>query len=226
MPLTLMCALKNFLHVTTVPCNICFMDEPMDRREELLEKIVDVLLARGISGLSLRPLADLVGSSARLLIYHFGSKEELLAFALERVRARIAAAVGELRAKENTTSVEEFLRVFWKWAIQEPNQRYFRLLFEIDGLAMHEDQVVPSKDRVAGVNKWIHIFEGKVQKLADTPDGRRGAATIIVAAITGLLHDYFATGDLKRTTAGLNFFIESLSNQAASSAHKTKKKGR
>jgi AcrR family transcriptional regulator len=198
----------------------------IERREELLEKIVDVLLARGISGLSLRPLADSVGSSARLLIYHFGSKEELLACALDRVRSRIAAAVGELKAKESTASLEEFLRMFWKWAIQEPNQRYFRLLFEIDGLAMHEGKVVPAKARVAGVNRWIQIFERKVETLADTTDGRLGASTIILAAITGLLHDYFATGDLKRTTAGLNFFIKALSDQVTSTARKTKKKGR
>jgi AcrR family transcriptional regulator len=202
------------------------MDESMDRREELLEKIVDVLLANGISGLSLRPLADSVGSSARLLIYHFGSKEHLLAFALERVRSRIETAVRELMEKENAASLEEFLQRFWKWAIQEPNQRYFRLLFEIDGLAMHEYEVVPAKDRVAGVNKWIRIFERKVDQLSDTPEGQRGAATLILAAITGLLHDYFATGDLKRTTAGLNFLIESISNQRSTTTHKTKMRGR
>jgi AcrR family transcriptional regulator len=202
------------------------MHGAMDRREELLEKIVDVLLANGISGLSLRPLADSVGSSARLLIYHFGSKEEMLAFALERVRSRIETAVRELMKKENTASLEEFLHRFWKWAIQEPNQRYFRLLFEIDGLAMHEYEVVPAKDRVAGVNKWIRIFDGKVGHLSDTPEGQRAASTLILSAITGLLHDYFATGDLKRTTTGMNFLIESLSNQGSTTTHKTKIKGR
>jgi AcrR family transcriptional regulator len=201
------------------------MSEVTQRREELLEKIVDVLLAGGISGLSLRPLAESVGSSARLLIYHFGSKEELLAFALDRVRSRITGAVGQLTARVSGASLDEFLRMFWKWAITEPNQRYFRLLFEIDGLAMHENTVVPAKDRVAGVNRWIEVFERKVEGLADTTEGRLGASTIILAAITGLLHDYFATGNLKRTTAGLNFFISTLSSQATSTARKHKKKG-
>jgi AcrR family transcriptional regulator len=201
------------------------MTEVIERREELLEKIVDVFLAEGIAGLSLRPLADSVGRSARLLIYLFGSKEELIAVALDRVRSRITTAVGEIVERGNTTSLEDFLRVFWKWAIQETNQRYFRLLFEIDGLAMHEGNVVPEKDRVAGVNRWVQIFERKVEKLSDTTEGRRGASTIILAAITGLLHDYFATGDLKRTTAGLNFFIATLSNQAATTARKRNKKG-
>ena len=66
----------------------------------------------------------------------------------------------------------------------------------------------------------FHLYE-----TADTTDGRLGASTIILATITGLLHDYFATGDLKRTTAGLNFFTGALSNEASSTARKNKKKG-
>ncbi len=150
---------------------------------------------------------------------------ELIAVALDRVRSRITTAVSEVVERGNSASLEDFLRVFWKWAIQETNQRYFRLLCEIDGLAMHEGNVVPEKDRIAGVNRWVQIFEGKVEKLSDTTEGRRGASTIILAANTGLLHDYFATGDLKRTTAGLNFFIATLSNQSASTTRKRNRKG-
>jgi len=200
------------------------MDNAIERREELLEKIVDVFLAEGISGLSLRPLSAAVGSSARLLIYHFGSKEELVAVALDRVRTRITQAVGNVVERANSNSLEDFLRIFWKWAIQPTNQRYFRLLFEIDGLAMHEGKIVSEKDRIAGANRWIKIFEKKTHDLVDAKESRSGASTLIVAAINGLLHDYFATGDLKRTTAGLNFLIEAIANQAAAKQHKKKKK--
>lgn len=200
------------------------MTDTIERREELLEKIVDVFLEKGISGLSLRPLAAAIGSSARLLIYHFGSKEELLAAALDRARTRIANAVGELIERQKTDSLEDFLRVFWKWAVQDKNQRYFRLLFEVDGLSMHGGTIVPPKDRGAGVNRWVKIVEKKVERLAGTNEERRAASTIVVSAVDGLLHDYFATGDLKRTTAGLNFFIEMLSNQAVTTQSKSRKK--
>jgi AcrR family transcriptional regulator len=192
------------------------MAETLARRDELLEKIVDVFLAEGIANLSLRPLSDKVGSSARLLIYHFGSKEQLTALALDRVRARITKAVGELLAVRHAESLEDFLRVFWKWAVKATNQRYFRLLFEIDGLAMHESNVVPVHDRIAGATGWLKLFEKRVEGLADSASDRSGASTLIVAAINGLLHDYFATGDLKRTSAAIEFLIRMLSNQAAS----------
>jgi hypothetical protein len=60
------------LHVTPVSCSTCYMKQLPERREVLLGKIVDVLLAEGIAGFSLRPLAKTVGTSTRLLIYHFG----------------------------------------------------------------------------------------------------------------------------------------------------------
>ena len=196
------------------------MLEPTQRREELLDRIVDVLLADGIAEVSLRPLSAAVGSSARLLIYHFGSKEELIAVALERVRARITKAVGELVSSGTFSSLDQFFRVFWTWATQEPNQRYFRLLFEIDGLAMHEGKIVSDKDRVSGATGWLKMFAKSAEKLADTAQAQSGASTVIVAAINGLLHDFFATGDVTRTTAGVDFLIEVLANQAESQQRK------
>jgi AcrR family transcriptional regulator len=204
------------LDETTVSWSTRFMAEALARREELLEKIVEVFLAEGIANLSLRPLSDKVGSSARLLIYHFGSKEQLTAVALECVRARITKAVGELIAVRHAESLDDFLRVFWKWAVEETNQRYFRLLFEIDGLSMHEINMVPMHDRIAGATGWVKLFEKRVDKLAESAADRSAASTLIIAAINGLLHDYFATGDLERTSAAIEFLIEMLRNQAAS----------
>jgi len=201
------------------------MAETIERREELLQKIVDVLLTEGIAELSLRPLSAAVGTSARLLIYHFGSKEALIAAALEQVRSRISKAVSELLEHRQAGSLEEFLRVFWKWAIEETNQSYFRLLFEIDGLSMHEGKIVAQKDRVAGATGWVKLFEKSAEKLANTAERQSGAATVIVAALNGLLHDYFATGDLKRTTAGLEFLVELLLNQTVATQRKRKQKG-
>ena len=50
----------------------------MERRDELLEATAAYLLRNGVAGLSLRPLAAAIDTKARLLIYHFGSKEQLL----------------------------------------------------------------------------------------------------------------------------------------------------
>ena len=56
----------------------------MTKRDELAEAATDYVLEHGLIGLSLRPLAAALGTSDRMLIYHFGSKDELIAAVLER----------------------------------------------------------------------------------------------------------------------------------------------
>ena len=185
----------------------------VERRAELLEKIVDVLLAEGISELSLRPLAKSVGTSARLLIYHFGSKEKLLADALEQVRQRVEASLRSLAAKEGALSLDEFLLLFWRWAMRKSSQRYFRLLFEIDGLAMQNRARFPAHFWGAGFARWRRIFETEFGQ----PSDKNGAATSTfqLAALNGLLHDFLCTGDRKRTTEALHCLINSVPAQPA-----------
>ncbi len=205
----------SFLHVTTVSCNSCYMYEAPERREVLLEKIVDALLANGIADLSLRPLAKTVGTSARLLIYHFGTKEQLLTDALAEVRRRIETSVRKLAAQEQPKSLEGFLLMFWKWALQESSQKYFRLFFEIDGLAMQNRKKFSGKFWGSGFSKWVELFESSFGVLAAGQGGHPGAPTLVLAALNGLLHDFLATGDRKRTTAALHYLIEKISDAPA-----------
>jgi AcrR family transcriptional regulator len=196
----------------------------VERRTVLLDKIVDVLLAEGISDLSLRPLAKAVGTSARLLIYHFGSKEKLLTDALEQVRQRIEASLRILAEKqgslEGTPSLREFLLLFWYWAMRKPNQRYFRLLFEIDGLALQNRARFPARFWGAGFARWRRVFETEFGQ----PSDKNGAATSTfqLAALHGLLHDFLFTGDRKRTTAALHRLVETISVNSVAPAKRIK----
>lgn len=178
-----------------------------ERRTELLERVVDVLVSEGISDLSLRPLARAVGTSARLLIYHFGSKERLLTGALEQVRERIEGSLRNLAAKEGPLSLEEFLPMFWLWATRGPNLRYFRLLFEIDGLAMQNRARFPAHFWGVGFARWRRVFETEFGR----PSDDAAISTFQLAALSGLLHDFLCTGNRKRTTDALHCLVASVS---------------
>jgi AcrR family transcriptional regulator len=202
------------------------MKKVPERRDVLLGKIVDALLAEGIADLSLRPLAKTVGSSARLLIYHFGTKEQLLTDALAEVRLRIETSVRELAQEQHPQSLEAFLLMFWKWALQDSNRQYFRLLFEIDGLAMQNREKFSKEFWGAGFSKWIGVFETSFGVLAGGHSGQPGASTLVLAALNGLLHDLLASGDRKRTTAALHFLIEKMSSTVDPPKRVRKKKVR
>ncbi|WP_243400645.1 TetR/AcrR family transcriptional regulator [Arthrobacter sp. Bz4] len=49
-----------------------------ERKTELLDQILDYLLDKTFAGLSFRTLADGLGISSYVLVYHFGNREELV----------------------------------------------------------------------------------------------------------------------------------------------------
>ena len=67
-------------------------------REELLERATDYVLAHGLIGLSLRPLAAEIGTSDRMLIYHFSNRDALVSAVVARSNERAMAAVAALPA--------------------------------------------------------------------------------------------------------------------------------
>jgi len=179
------------------------------RRDELARAAADYLLKHGVAGLSLRPLAAASGTSARLLIYHFGSKERLLVEAMGIVRAHARAEVARmLSAPGGQGDLPALVRGFWRWCTSKPNRPYLRLVFEVHGLALQD----PS--RYAGylhgaIAHWIELLGAALAPRF----GRRRAratATLIVGVIDGLLMDYLSTGALRRTTDAMEQFAASL----------------
>jgi AcrR family transcriptional regulator len=61
--------------------------QTVNRRDELLELAYAYVLEHGLAGMSLRPLAKAIGSSPRVLLFLFGSKDELVRALLARARA-------------------------------------------------------------------------------------------------------------------------------------------
>ena len=164
----------------------------MERRHELLEATAAYLLRNGVAGLSLRPLAAAIDTKARLLIYHFGSKEQLLIEAMQLIRSRAqmrlqAMIRDELRGADAGT----MLRAFWKWTTSRQNRPFLRLFFEVHGLALQYPKQYSGYLRGA-VRGWVEMLGSDVK------------ATLIVGAIDGLLLDLLSTGDLKRTTKAIN----------------------
>ena len=89
----------------------------MDRKEELLGQVVDHVLEHGLIGLTLRPLAAAIGTSDRMLIYHFGGRDELVAAVVARTNELSVAAVAALEPAEDVRAGVEAL---WRAYRTEP----------------------------------------------------------------------------------------------------------
>jgi len=184
------------------------MDIPRDRRTELLRKVVDELLVSGAADLSLRPLAARVGSSARLLIYHFGSKEQLVADALAEVRRHIQASLGARSALVKPASLRALVMMVWDWAVEAENQRYFRLLFEVDGLTLFNRISFSEEVRKDNSAVWIALIERAAARLPQDGALFSAHSTLILGAFVGLLQEFLSTGEREKTSAALSTLVD------------------
>jgi AcrR family transcriptional regulator len=68
----------------------------VNRRDELLDLVTDHVLEHGLIGLTLRPLAAAIGTSDRMLLYHFGDRDSLVSAVVARATERAIAVVDAL----------------------------------------------------------------------------------------------------------------------------------
>src|SRR3954462_15492105 len=108
-------------------CNDCYMDT----RERLRRDCLRYFLRHGVANLSLRPLAAAVGTSARMLLHYFGSKEALIAEVMEQVHVRFQSTFEQVRREPGNNPGQHFLLSFWKALTARPNRPSLRLLFEV-----------------------------------------------------------------------------------------------
>lgn len=167
------------------------------RRERLLVAIAGYLEQNGLAGLSLRPLAATIGVSPRTLLYHFGSKEQLLAEALSASPA-LKAAVGELVASDEPL----FTRVRRLWArTAEPASRpYLRLFFEVYAAALHEPRRY-SFFLSGVVEDWLSLLTPLLEHEGLPAAEATTVATELLALHHGCALDLLATGDHSRVSA-------------------------
>jgi AcrR family transcriptional regulator len=90
---------------------------PMSRRDDLLDQVTDHVLDEGLIGLTLRPVAAAIGTSDRMLLYHFKSRDELVTAVVARTIQRAVAAVDRL---PTAASVRAGVNALWQALLQAP----------------------------------------------------------------------------------------------------------
>lgn len=176
------------------------------RRAELLNKLIDYSAEHGLSGMSLRPLATAVGSSPRVLLYFFGSKEGLIGEVLLRSREQQMALVRQwlAEADEPADRVERL----WQWLADPAHAGLERLFFESYARSLHDVDGPWRGFGEQSVRDWLPVID----RLVRITDGRRdtGLSTFVLASLRGLLIDLLATGDRARIGRGFDTLATAL----------------
>jgi AcrR family transcriptional regulator len=175
----------------------------MTIRDRLLRDCLAYFLRHGVANLSLRPLAAATGTSARMLLHYFGSKEALIAEVMKQLQARLQNAFKELLAARPGRSRSDPLIDFWKILSQRANQPSLRLLFEVQMLALQN----PRRYR-RYLTRSSATWRRLIERALPAKQKNVATATLYTAVVDGLLLELLATGDSRRTTRALNLFAD------------------
>lgn len=173
------------------------------QKQRLLDAVVDHLAAGGRNDITLRRLAAAVGTSHRMLIYHFGSKEQLLVDVVREVEARQKAALADLA----DCPPEELGRRFWARLTASELRPLERLFFELYGQAV-QGRLGETGLLDGIVDSWLPPLEELGLRQGMSPERARAAARLGLAVARGLLLDLVATDDEKAVDEAMELFLE------------------
>jgi AcrR family transcriptional regulator len=174
------------------------------RRDELLELAYSYVLENGLNGMSLRPLANAIGSSPRVLLFLFGSKDGLVRALLARARADELEAIARLHETRGDEGLGPLAAEVWQWLAAEEHRGLLRLWLERYARSLIDPDGPWADFARSTVDDWLELFAAaQPERERCTPVGE-AERTLVLAVLRGALLDLLATGDVQRTTAAVH----------------------
>jgi AcrR family transcriptional regulator len=175
-----------------------------DPRQRLLAATIDHVAAHGAADLSLRSLAAAIGTSHRMLIYHFGSKEGLLVEVVRELERRQRAVLTDLDVTAGTPA--ELARRMWRQLSDPALWPHERLFFDLCGQALRgRPGTAPLLDGL--VDTWVALGTELSRAHGVPLETARAHARLGVAVMRGLILDLLATGDRAGADEAMEAFL-------------------
>jgi AcrR family transcriptional regulator len=166
-------------------------------RDTLLDACVDHALAHGLPD-RLEPYVSASGTSARMLLYHFGTRDALTKAVLVSARQRQLDGWGALLRRRPEESYTATLERAWTSMAGADGRPYRRMFGQWHESAARE--LLPGFARSATTD-WLAPLEDGLRSI-----GRPELATLALAVMRGLFMDLDATADAERTQGAFASF--------------------
>lgn len=175
-------------------------------REALLERVVVWFAANGVGDTSMRTVAEGVGTSHRMLNYHFGSRDGLLEAVVAATWGRQNLVLAELL--ESSADPYRAAYAFWDRIAGEATL-VAPLFFEVAAAAMQgKSWAVPLRQ---WIEQWREVLTTLFIRAGHEPDVAALRAQMALAMARGLLFELAITGEKGREAAdiAIRAFLES-----------------
>lgn len=178
------------------------MARPPDprRREEMLERCFQAALEGGSLELSLAALAEGAGTSARMLVYHFGTRDGLERALAERLEEELRARFRALEDAGPGAGVRAAVLEMWDAMIGESVRGLLRLVMDV----LHRAQAGDPAARALNATQ-TELWE---RLLAPRLGADASAALMLLGQ--GAAADLLATGDAERGRRAMVTLLDAL----------------
>jgi AcrR family transcriptional regulator len=199
-----------------------------DARDRLLAQAMEHFTTHGVGDLSLRQMAEAIGTSHRMLIYHFDSKEGLLVEVVRALERHYQEMVKEwISTDSGVLTATEELRRIWRFvsAPERAPYSYDRLFYEIYGDA------IQGRSHTAGfvesdVEAWLKALSEIFRAAGMSSREARDEARLSVAVFRGLILDFLGTGDTAAADRAMERYLSQCESRISASAPSTRRSSR
>ncbi|MEU5536413.1 TetR/AcrR family transcriptional regulator [Streptomyces sp. NPDC020362] len=191
------------------------MPRPPDpaKRRDLLDRVREYVMRNGLADLSLRPLAKALDTSDRMLLYYFGTKERMVAEALDiyerRPLLRTRYLLENIGSLTDPASLRRFMEEVWRQFSDPDVRATLPLYLEImSASVLHPDRYGPVMRDI--VTEWTDLFASVFRDLGMAQDRALTQATLLADASLGLLITPLADGHWDRADKAFHTLLDSL----------------
>ncbi|MEU1539052.1 TetR/AcrR family transcriptional regulator [Actinacidiphila glaucinigra] len=183
------------------------------KRRELLDRVRGYVVAHGLADLSLRPMAKALGTSDRMLLYYFGSKERLVSEALaldaDRPILRFRKVVDAVGAPRDASGMRRLAEALWQ-EVRGPERRaLLPLYFQLMASSMlRPEEHGPYLGGL--ITEWTDLVVPVFEGLGMGGERARVEARVLVDAAFGMVIGLLADGDEERADAAFRTLLDRL----------------
>ena len=167
----------------------------LQRKPQLMGEILEYLLDKSLASVSFRTIAQALGVSTYTLVYHFGTRAQLLSEIVSNVSTRAQDIEEMLRS--NPASLDAYidgLVMSWEWTKEPRNRQLQRLEFEASLIEASEPGTHTFSRTL--YRSWLRINADALVALGLTVDEAALESRLVVDSMYGLQYDYVLNGDL------------------------------
>jgi len=177
-------------------------------RDAITARLHETLLDAGRVDLPLRTLGKKVGVSARMLMYYYGSREQLVLAVLAHERTLQQRDLSEL----GTTDPVEMLRAYFRWMTDASRLSRVRFFFDLVADAGRNPEQYGSFLRESLVGYWQEMMT-RALRVADYADVPWDIPSLALATARGLYLELIAGADPAALRRRYDLFLAAMRPQ-------------